>query len=326
MIRNQWYVVLESKEVKKGGLVGVVRMGERLVFWRKTDGSVACARDLCPHLGAKLSQGKVHDDHLVCPFHGMEFDPSGKCVYLPAYGRNGAIPKAMRAEVYPVHEANGLIWIFWGDPPQNLKPPKFFDIDNQFSYGSFQEEWHVHYSRMVENQLDVMHLPFVHTNTIGRGGRVVVDGPLVKLEDHVIRLWVYNRLDDGTPPRKMEDLPEPKRPPFLVFNFPNLWQNRINENLRIVAAFVPVDEDHSRIILRFYQRFMRVPLLQNVVNWFGNISNRYIVHQDRRVVLEQRPKKTQLKKMGEKLTQSDQAILTYRMHRAKLIEENGQEE
>ena len=35
MIRNQWYAVLESKEVPKGKLIGVTRLGEKLVFWRK---------------------------------------------------------------------------------------------------------------------------------------------------------------------------------------------------------------------------------------------------------------------------------------------------
>lgn len=34
MISNQWCVVLESKELKKGKLLGVTRFGEKLVFWR----------------------------------------------------------------------------------------------------------------------------------------------------------------------------------------------------------------------------------------------------------------------------------------------------
>ena len=33
MIRNQWYVLMESKQVKDRP-VGVTRMGEKLVFWR----------------------------------------------------------------------------------------------------------------------------------------------------------------------------------------------------------------------------------------------------------------------------------------------------
>ena len=44
MIPNQWYVVLESREVKPGRLLGVTRMGERLVFARDGRGRrSACA-------------------------------------------------------------------------------------------------------------------------------------------------------------------------------------------------------------------------------------------------------------------------------------------
>ena len=36
MIRNQWYAVLESKEVKKSELIGVTRLGVKWVFWSDT--------------------------------------------------------------------------------------------------------------------------------------------------------------------------------------------------------------------------------------------------------------------------------------------------
>lgn len=325
MIRNQWYVVLESNEVKPNRLMGVTRLGERLVFWRTQAGQVACMRDLCPHLGAQLSQGRVLHDHLTCPFHGFEYDVSGQCVYLPAYGSAGSIPKAMRTAGYPTHEANGLIWIYWGEPQGELQPPRFFEsIGDDFSYQSFRQHWPVHYSRMVENQLDVMHLPFVHATTIGRGGRMVVDGPLVRLQDDLLEVWVYNRLDDGTPPRKAEDLPQPDRRPFLQFRFPNLWHNWISDDVRITIAFVPVDEENGLLYGRFYQRFMRAPVLRNLVNLGGTLSSRYIAYQDWRIVSHQLPKKTSLKKMGEKLTQSDRAILTYRKRRQELLEAAGQ--
>jgi phenylpropionate dioxygenase-like ring-hydroxylating dioxygenase large terminal subunit len=32
MIRNQWYVVLKSKEVHQGKPVGITRLGEKMVF------------------------------------------------------------------------------------------------------------------------------------------------------------------------------------------------------------------------------------------------------------------------------------------------------
>ncbi len=326
MIRNQWYVVLESKEVKRNKPVGVTRLGEKLVFWRDSRGKVSCMHDRCPHLGAQLCQGKINGDNLACPFHGFEFDSSGQCAYLPAVGRGGKIPKAMQVDVYPAYEAHGYIWIWWGDPEKVSGEPKWFDIDDSFSSIGFKEQWPVHYSRMVENQLDVLHLPFVHYNTIGAGGKTVVDGPIVKLIDNMIYLWVYNRRDDGTPPRSPEELPEPQRPPFLVFNFPNLWQNRISEDMRITAAFVPIDEENSLIYIRTYQRFLRLPVLREIANAINNLASIYILHQDRRVVIPQRPKKTALKKMGEKITPSDRAILMYRAQRFKLKAEAGQGE
>jgi len=46
MIRNQWYVVLESKEVASRP-VGVVRLGEKFVFWRDKNRKVNAAMDRC---------------------------------------------------------------------------------------------------------------------------------------------------------------------------------------------------------------------------------------------------------------------------------------
>ncbi len=328
MIRNQWYVVLESNEVPQNKPIGVTRLGEKLVFWRDAKGHVHCMSDLCPHIGARLSQGKVKQETLACPFHGFEYDASGQCTYLPAYGKNGIIPRALKVKTYPTYELANYIWVYWGTPSEGekLAPPVFFDnIGPDFSYGVFRQHWPVHYSRVVENQLDVTHLPFVHYNTIGRGGRTVVDGPLVRVdENNLMELWVYNRKDDGTPARKAEDLPEPTRHPFLQFRFPNTWQNWISDDVRITVAFVPVDEENTIMYGRFYQRFMRFPGLKQLVNLGGCISSEYIANQDRVIVSQQWPKRTDLK-MGEKMMQSDRAILTYRQRRRKLQEAAGQE-
>ena len=171
MIRNQWYAVLESNEVRPGRPVGVTRLGEKLVFWRTSAGQIVCMRDLCPHIGARLSQGKVTGDALACPFHGFEYDASGQCTHLPAYGANGDIPRSLKVGVYPTAEVAGYIWIWWGEAETPPAPPVFFDsIGPDFSHSRFQQHWPVHYSRMAENQLDVAHLAFVHHNTIGRGG------------------------------------------------------------------------------------------------------------------------------------------------------------
>jgi len=320
MIRNQWFVVLESDEVKAQP-VGATRLGEKMVFWRDQSGQVHAAADRCPHRGVALSAGKMQADHLQCPFHGFEFDGSGKCVLVPANGRNGAVPNALRMKTYPTYEAHGLIWIWWGSPaPAELPPPEFFDnLDDSYIYSSARDPWKAHYSRVIENQLDVVHLPFIHRNTIGRGNRTVVDGPVVEWKgDRMIYTYVYNRVDDGQPPRRSSELSaKPAGSQHLEFIFPNLWQNYISEKVSILAAFVPIDEENTILYLRFYQRFMRLPVLGQLVARLAMPSNVYIAHEDRRVVVTQQPKASGLK-IGEVLIPGDLPIIEYRRKRAAL--------
>ena len=98
------------------------------------------------------------------------------------------------------------------------------------------------------------HLPFVHSNTIGRGNRTLVDGPGIEwIDDDLFYVYTHNRVDDGTAPQKPSELQGPdaaraNKPEFL---FPNLWQNYIQPDMRVVGAFVPVDEQHTLLYLRF---------------------------------------------------------------------------
>ncbi len=321
MIPNQWYAILESKEVPLTKPVGVTRMGEKLVFWRDTQGQVVCQRDKCAHRGAALSKGKVVNDCIECPFHGLQYDSTGRCLVIPANGMDTPVPQRFRIHTHLTREAHGFVWLWWGEDSGDLPSIPFFkDLEEGFTYATFRDHWPVHYSRAIENQLDVMHLPFVHHNTIGRGERTLVDGPLTKLEANKLRLWVYNRVDDGTPPRKPRDIPEPSFPAFVNFNFPNIWQLRIQHNMRVFVAFAPIDESNTMLYVRSYQRFVRVPILRRLVSWLGAQANRVIVRQDKRVVITQQPKKTALK-MGENLVQADRPIVAYRRRREQLIEE-----
>lgn len=324
MIRNQWYVLLESDEVKSKP-VGVTRMGEKMVFWRDSAGKVHCAVDKCPHRGVQLSLGAVVDDHLQCPFHGFEYDAGGKCVLVPANGRNGIVPAALRLRAYPTYEAHGYIWVWWGEnPPANLEKPLFFDnLDDSFFYASAHDPWKAHYSRVVENQLDVVHLPFIHRNSIGRGNRTLVDGPVVEWRgDKMLYTYVFNRVDDGTPPRKPSELkPKDARSVHLEFIMPNLWQNYISPDVRIVAAFVPVDEENTLLYLRFYQRFLRLPFLGSLVAKLAMPFNLRVAHEDRRVVVTHQPQPSGLK-IGEVLIQGDLPIIEYRRKRDELQQQS----
>lgn len=58
VIKNQWYVVLDSKELKKNKPIGVTRFSQKLVFWRDELDNISFIFDKCCHRGASLALGK----------------------------------------------------------------------------------------------------------------------------------------------------------------------------------------------------------------------------------------------------------------------------
>jgi len=85
------------------------------------------------------------------------------------------------------------------------------------------------------------------------------------------------------------------------------------------VAFVPVDDEHTIMYLRFYQKFLRWPLLAKLLTKLAAPSNLVILHQDRRVVITQWPKRSALR-MHENLIQGDRPIIEYRRRRQALID------
>lgn len=324
MIRNQWYAILSSKEVPKKGIVGFKRMGEKLAFWRLENNKVACIFDKCCHRGASISSGKIVDGHPQCPFHGFQYDANGKVVLIPANGKSKKVPDRYKVNSYATDEKYGFIWIFWGDKKDNLPPIPFFDdLKHGFSYSEIQDHWPTHYTRCIENQMDVVHLPFVHHNTIGKSGKTIVNGPVVKWEGDKLTWYVQNVVDDGkTEAKSASEVGDTKDLYSLEIIMPHIWQNIIADKVRVFAAFAPIDEENTMIYLRFYQAFMPFWGIRHFIGWVGKIYSRIILNQDKRVVVTQIPKKTAVK-MDEKLVAGDRPIAEFRKRYAKLVEENN---
>ncbi len=326
MIPNQWYAILESNEVRPGRISTFTRMGEKMVAWRDTHGQVTVMSDKCPHRGVALSAGKLVSGYIRCPFHGFEFDPTGACNLIPANGKEAEPPRAMHVRVYPTREEHDFIYIWWGETQGSELPPVpwFESIGPEMVYATLKDHWASHYARAIENQLDVVHLPFIHGSTIGRGNKTLVNGPIAREEsqwpgDHLINLWVFNEVDRGQKPKKASELPEPNRRPFLQFRYGNLWHNWIADNIRVVIAFAPIDDQNTLMYIRYYHN-LHVPVLRQFYGWIGCLLNLVIERQDRRVVITQRPPRPDLG-IGEVLIPGDGPIITYRKRRRALIEE-----
>ncbi|TNE85005.1 MAG: aromatic ring-hydroxylating dioxygenase subunit alpha [Deltaproteobacteria bacterium] len=300
MVRDYWYAIATSAELKRGRPLALKRFGRDLVLWRTDDG-IAVTDDRCPHRGASLSAGKVVDGCIECPFHGFLFRPDGQCTRIPAQGDQPP-PKGYGPEAFVAREARDFIWLWWGEPRDELPELPWFadpeEPDERFYWAGFDETWPVHWTRAAENQLDFTHLPFVHANTIGRAVKeeMVVD---TRVEGSRIRASLAN-----------QDLGDF----FIELVGPNLWRNRIGGRGWIVVVFVPIDEEHTHIYIRYYQRMVALPVLGPLVAWAMNWVNRYILAQDKRVVLTQRPIRGDHKN-GEMLVKSDGPIIAFRRWR-----------
>ncbi len=166
-----WYLLAEASKVQ-GDPVPVELLGQELVMFRSDEG-IACLGARCPHMGASLANGKVRDGRLVCPFHGWEYDGSGRCQRIPA---QDTIPEFAQVPACSLRERHGLVHAFRGAEPSFPLP--FFDgIDPADMVASppFRIEANCPWYLVGANGFDAQHFESIH----GRKpiGEAAVDEP-----------------------------------------------------------------------------------------------------------------------------------------------------
>lgn len=175
-LRNTWYVAMWSDDLAPGQTMARTIINEPIVFFRKQDGSVSALIDRCPHRFVPLSMGKVLDDgRLACPYHGLEFDGSGRCVHNP-HG-NGAIPDAAHIRSYPVLEKHSIVWVWMGDQePDSALIPDYSCFDDAQPIQVTKRDYlkmNAGYELVANNLLDTSHTSYVHEGILG--GRDTVE-------------------------------------------------------------------------------------------------------------------------------------------------------
>src|SRR5262249_40019966 len=134
--------------------------GRSIAVFRAKDGSLGAVANRCVHRNIKLSLGHVCGEHLVCPYHGWEYDTSGRVARIPhdLFGRS--MPD-LRAVSYPARERYGLLWIFPGDRlrAEQTPLPEIPELEGSRRWASVDVDfvWRAHFSIIVENLLDFTH-------------------------------------------------------------------------------------------------------------------------------------------------------------------------
>jgi vanillate O-demethylase monooxygenase subunit len=163
---NSWYVAAESTEVSQKPL-GRTFLNTPVVLYRQADGAPVALADACPHRRSPLHLGTVIGDDIRCGYHGLTFAPSGKCIWMPGQTN---IPAKARVRKFPLVEKYGWVWIWMGNA--DAANPSLVPDFSAF-HGP---EWATNYLKvevdadailMVDNLMDLSHVAFVHTATIG---------------------------------------------------------------------------------------------------------------------------------------------------------------
>ena len=155
--------------------------GEHLVLYRLADGTPVALHDRCSHRGYPLSASARVGDAVQCGYHGLTFDPDGRCTWAPGQER---IPSRANITARPLVQRGPWVWVWMGDPdaPDHDRLPAMPWLDHadwQVVHG--MEPLAARPSLLIDNLLDLSHETFLHAGYIGTPE--VADTPIATTVD-----------------------------------------------------------------------------------------------------------------------------------------------
>ncbi len=315
-IEDAWYAIADVGALRRGRATTVRRFGRDLALFRGADGRVSALASACPHRGADLGRGRVIDGVLQCPYHGFRFAPDGRCVGVPCEGGGFRIPDSLTAAAYPIVEAHGFIWLWWGAPREHY-PPVFWPDDmpskpsSRTASGSL--DWDVSLPLTIESNLDIHHTPFAHRRVLpGLGTRL--DPYEAQLDGDTIMSSGTLRRDDGRAWDGKSGLTF-----SLQCRFPAVVVGRFGAT-RFVAASAPIDATHTATLFRY---FVDVPVIGGLLARLGVWSELRFVQPDD-LAHQRAAARSHMPLHACGLVPSDRAIvLWYSLYRRRLAAQLG---
>ena len=272
---NVWTIIGSADDVKRDKPHALRVAGERIVLFRDENNLPVALIDQCPHRGVALSLGRVTQGQLECPFHGWRFTGAGHNCGVP--WNPDAKLEYLNALALPVRQAHGLLWLYTGFSPQDapIIPDTF--CAPHIVICKQETIWRAHWSRVMENMLDMPHLPFVHRRSIGKD----LYRLLGKRMDVAWLERPYGARIEGA----IDGAP---RPGALEYRFPNAMELLIDppsKVFRLMTICLPQDETTTKLILLTIRDFARASLLHPAFRWM----NRRIAREDQAVIESSQP-------------------------------------
>jgi phenylpropionate dioxygenase-like ring-hydroxylating dioxygenase large terminal subunit len=317
VLLNDWHAVAQSSDLAAGQVRPARLLGHDIVLWRGNGANSLCAwQDLCLHRGAKLSGGRVQDDCLVCPYHGWNYDASGRCVKIPAHPLQPP-PARARTTAYPITEKYGLVWVCLGTPTSEVAPFAEWDDKSFRKVGSGPYRFKALGPRVIENFLDVGHFPFVHAGFLGDPNHTEVgDYEVETTSDGIVArdIAMWQPDPDGTgQAAEVKYTYRVLRPLTAYF-----LKSHQDQQFAIFCCVTPVDELESAAWMIMALNYASETTDEQLRNYQDVVSA-----QDIPIVESQRPELLPLDLQAELHLRSDRTAIAYRQWLAKIGLKHG---
>lgn len=166
LLTRFWHPVAFTSEIADRPYPFVL-LGLRLIAFRTSSGFTV-ALDRCPHRGTSFALGFVKEDRLVCGYHGLQYDSTGRCVAVPPSGPDAKIPPSLCLRVFRSEARYGLLWVLLsGDPVFPLPSWTPLEDPGLQKVKMAPGDWACSAGRHVENFNDVAHFSWIHAGTFG---------------------------------------------------------------------------------------------------------------------------------------------------------------
>ena len=174
---QRWYPVAYLEDLDRRKPAPFTLLGIDLVLWWEPGSAQWRAfADACPHRLVPLSEGRVNErGELECPYHGWSFGGDGSCTAIPQataeQAASACASPRSHCRAFATAEAQGLLFVFAGDPDAAASVPlplvPLLEEPGWLVQGTFRD-LPMDALTLLENVLDVSHVPFTHHRTVGK--------------------------------------------------------------------------------------------------------------------------------------------------------------
>lgn len=246
-LSTAWVPVALSRELHSRPLAR--RVGDVPIVLFRGGAGVTALKDRCPHRNFPLSEGKVENGGLRCPYHGWRFDGAGACMEIPGADANADLSR-LGAERIAAVEHHGAIFIRLegGENAPPFEPPPLLGDPAYDHFWYARGTWRGRPIDALENILDPFHTNFIHDGLIrDRRHRQLVQQTLafreggfeVTYEQQSPDRGLMSRLLEGARTRSVGRY-------FSPITFQGRWEGPKGLRLCATAFFVPETVDRYR--------------------------------------------------------------------------------